>query len=795
MNKRKIISIITAILMLFSTSVSASSIGIVVYEENSEELVEVLPTKLYEYINENKIVGEVEEGTKRFIIKYKEELKYDKDLRIVKKKALSEYLKVEDALIVKNDSLEDKGISVIEFKSEEEAASFAENPNDYVELENVLYIQPDYPLILLSNDNIDGEELGEEEALDIFDIIDIEGESEEAVNAGQVVVVIMDTGIDINHEAIKEQIHVNENEIPDNGIDDDGNGFFDDVNGWNFFANTNDVYDEENPYNESHGTHIAGIIAGNSEKINSLAPNAKILPIKVFENGVAYTSSIIEAIEYVDKMGIKIVNASFGSNVYNAALEEAIANSNALFVCAAGNGRTNIDETPIYPAAFELDNIISVTSVNDKGGISSFANYGPESVDIAAPGENVYSAYHGDLYNKRTGTSMAAAYISGVAAAVLETDINLTAAEIKARILDGADKYTSLFDKVLNGNRVNVENAILNIACTEVTEIDYVEEEHPYEFVSGSEAYELFSQVGIKAVSTALDAAFILLNDGTLWGFGSNIGGDIEPINGEDIYLTPHYIKSIPYQGSLVNVKNEYDYAVVLPIKDKNYDDNCDLYMFGNLIRQKGAVYLYVSVPDIFEVKDFYAMPGTVFVIYSSQNDGLYKYNIISSQLIDTGITDVKQVGCKYFLDLDPSYNEEGILILKNDGTVYKLANENNQYALGDYVTSDAVEVARNLVLKRDGTVWQIVNNTFTQVTQLNNIVKKDSNGFSHYALRADGTVWSWENNNFGQLGDGTTINRDIPQRIQRLSNIKLLDSGYRNVIAVDNNDNIWIWG
>ena len=172
----------------------------------------------------------------------------------------------------------------------------------------------------------------------------------------------IDTGIDVNHPYLSEHI----------------------TEGWNFVNDVNEVYNVDLGLEQSHGTHIAGIIA-------KIVPNAKIVPLKVFENGKARTSDIIKAIKYAKENGVTIVNCSFGSTDDNKALKESIEQSGLFFVCASGNNKINIDETPIYPAAFNLPNTISVASLNQGLGMSYFSNYGVNSVDISAVGSDVYS--------------------------------------------------------------------------------------------------------------------------------------------------------------------------------------------------------------------------------------------------------------------------------------------------------------------------------------------------------------------------------------------------------------------
>lgn len=280
------------------------------------------------------------------------------------------------------------------------------------------------------------------------------------------VVGVLDTGIDITQEDLNENVWVNTQEIPGNYIDDDGNGYIDDVNGWNFVDDTNQLHDEKNVNDEWHGTHIAGIIAAqdnNNIGISGVAPDSKIMPLKVFHNGIALTSDIIEAINYAEKMGVKIVNCSWGSTSNNQALKEAIDNSNMLFVCASGNDHVNIDETPIYPASYDSNNIISVASIGQNGILSSFSNYGENSVDVTAPGEDIISAYPENKYVSSSGTSMSAAFVSGEAALILSKNMNFDAFAIKKRTIDTSDKLSSLTGKILDSNKINVTNSINNV--------------------------------------------------------------------------------------------------------------------------------------------------------------------------------------------------------------------------------------------------------------------------------------------------------------------------------------------
>lgn len=165
-----------------------------------------------------------------------------------------------------------------------------------------------------------------------------------------VLIGVLDSGIDINHIDLKSNIFVNTKEIIGNGIDDDNNGYVEDISGWNLLNDNNSVYESSSL--DMHGTHIAGIIAAaaNDEGISGVAPNVIILPLKFISGTSGYTSDAIEAIEYAKTLGIKILNCSWGGTDYNPALKDAMQNAGILFVCAAGNSAADVSTAPIYPA-------------------------------------------------------------------------------------------------------------------------------------------------------------------------------------------------------------------------------------------------------------------------------------------------------------------------------------------------------------------------------------------------------------------------------------------------------------
>jgi subtilisin family serine protease len=209
-----------------------------------------------------------------------------------------------------------------------------------------------------------------------------------------VVVALVDTGADLNHPDLAANIWTNPGEIPDNGIDDDGNLFIDDVHGWDFSDLDNDPQD-----GSGHGSHVAGIIGAvgdNTRGIAGVAWQVRIMPLRfmnAFEEGS--TADAIKAIEYALDQGVKVINCSWGSYSYSAALRYVIANANALFICAAGNDAADTDMEPFYPASFNEDNIVSVAASDQMDQLTWFSNYGPASVDVAAPGARIFSLKEG----------------------------------------------------------------------------------------------------------------------------------------------------------------------------------------------------------------------------------------------------------------------------------------------------------------------------------------------------------------------------------------------------------------
>ena len=276
-------------------------------------------------------------------------------------------------------------------------------------------------------------------------------------SANEVVVAVIDSGVDVTHPDLAAVIWQNTGEIPDNGIDDDGNGYIDDINGWDFTTNDNSPDD-----GNGHGTHVAGTIAAvrnNNIGITGVADNVKIMALRFLDSeGNGYTNNAISALNYAVANGAPISNNSWGGGGYSTSLFNAIEaadDAGHTFVAAAGNSGRNIDSNPSYPAAYNSSNIISVAAINSSGDLASFSNYGVSNVDIAAPGVAIVSSishqYCGqssgaDCYASLNGTSMASPHVAGVTALILGMRPGSSPQEI-GEILRDSTRPTS----VLNG--------------------------------------------------------------------------------------------------------------------------------------------------------------------------------------------------------------------------------------------------------------------------------------------------------------------------------------------------------
>jgi len=323
------------------------------------------------------------------------------------------------------------------------------------------YIEPDYLITLdaIPNDPYYSNLWGMD-AINAPDAWDVQqGNSD-------ILVAVIDTGIDYTHEDLAANMWVNPGEIAGNGIDDDSNGYIDDVYGYDFANDDGDPYDDI-----YHGTHVAGTIAAvgdNSKGVIGTSPSVKVVAVKFIDSsGRGYISNAISAIEYSINIGAKISNNSWGLLSYSSSLETAISDAQdngQIFVATAGNYGTDNDSVPYYPASYNLDNIVSVASTTSNNNLSSFSNYGKLSVDLGAPGTNIYSTSPGNSYRYLSGTSMAAPHVSGVLALMLSEDSTLSVADTKQILLNSTSNITYLDGITVSGGLLDAYAAVSNVS-------------------------------------------------------------------------------------------------------------------------------------------------------------------------------------------------------------------------------------------------------------------------------------------------------------------------------------------
>jgi thermitase len=309
----------------------------------------------------------------------------------------------------------------------------------------------------------------------------------------KVVVAVIDTGIDWEHPDLKANLYTNPGEsgaLAENGKDDDGNGFVDDLHGWNFDAKSRDSNDDHD-----HGTHCSGTIGAvgnNGTGVAGVNWQVSLMPIKFLDgNGSGSLEGAVEAINYATLMKVNVMSNSWGGGEYTESLFQAIKNARdagILFVAAAGNDSSNNDQHPSFPASYELDNILTVAATDNRDGLAGFSNFGSRSVHLAAPGVKVFSTTKGGKYDFMSGTSMAAPHVSGIAALLLGEHPEWKYLEVKDRLITTSDPVRGLKHRVLAKGRVNAFNALHGIipethepdASLWRSEPELVESEHPY---------------------------------------------------------------------------------------------------------------------------------------------------------------------------------------------------------------------------------------------------------------------------------------------------------------------------
>lgn len=344
---------------------------------------------------------------------------------------------------------------------------------------HVLYAEPDYRISVsavpddprfaeLWGLNNDGQTGGTADAdIDAAEAWDF------TTGSGDTIVAVIDTGVDYLHEDLAANIWTNPGEIAGDGIDNDGNGYVDDVHGYDFANRDGDPMDDHN-----HGTHVAGTIgavAGNGVGVAGVNWNVQIMAVKFLDaTGNGSISAAVDALDYAVANGATISNNSWGYNGgYSQALYDAIArarDADHIFVAAAGNGNIlgigqNNDATPFYPSSYDLDNIVAVAALDHNDSRAVFSNFGAASVDLGAPGVNILSTVRNNGYSAFNGTSMATPHVAGVVALLRDFQPALAYDQVIGHIFDSVDPVASLQSITTTGGRLNAASVLQQFAA------------------------------------------------------------------------------------------------------------------------------------------------------------------------------------------------------------------------------------------------------------------------------------------------------------------------------------------
>lgn len=683
-------------------------------------------------------------------------------------------------------SLDD--ISIVTYDSEKSL----EEVKEELDKSNIEYIQPNYVLELASS-------TGQyEEIAEVTENLQISAEESKKTN---IVVGLIDSEID------KENLEIRDY------ITDKGYSCID----------NSDLHNEEVGFEQTHATHLAGIITGKSNAFSSENNiGVSIMPLEVFKGYQARTSDIIEAIKYAKNNGVDIINMSFGCGEENLALKEAIENaSDILFVSAAGNFRRNIDEKPVYPAAYNLPNLISVTSINKDGGLSYYSDYGENNVDIAALGKEVESTLPENKRGTLSGTSMATAVVTRGLAILYANEKCKTPEEYKELIINSADKVSSLTGYVGKSAKLNIDNALNGVAKSNIETINYEDEfSISPEVYDESTAWKLFSASKTKAISSGMAHTIALKEDGSVWAWGDNTYGQL----GNGTYKSSTYPVRVKGLNSIVRIDagGYHNFA-------ERRDGKTFSWGRGDK-GQTGGSTANKTTPSQLSYDKGYYIAGLTHSIMCYGNY-LYGFGDNTSGQLGSGMgasyflrpTEIKKPDEYYYCDIysiDTSYNKTFFVTDQADGhgggnVIWSLKSGlrkldegystlRMKFAIGKYhdiiYSRDESESNLSIPLAKgnyeygqfgvNADEWD--EEGFYNANNLKAYKELAAGNDFTLGLKSDGTVYSWGKTFYSQAQMSGTLTYSAENKKLPLSNITEMTAGDDFAIFLDSSGNIW---
>lgn len=649
------------------------------------------------------------------------------------------------------------GIEVLTLKTSMAPSEFAALLEEKNLNQAFAYVQPDIPMSLATEGSFS---LTQSSPNSFGQSMDhsVDKEKQKAVNADPVLVALIDTGIDTSHPSFEGHLW--------NGPEGQ--------HGWNFPSGNSTLYDPAFPGEYVHGTHLAGLI---SQQASVHGANVKIMPLIVSDHGYLYTSSVIRALWYAQEQGADIINCSFGSYLENPALADTMSGMDALMVCAAGNERENFSEKPFYPAALDLENVISVSSVNEDFGPSYFTNYGVE-IDLAAKGYEVESAMPENQMGKLSGTSVAAAQVSAASAVILAKN-GLNHATLKQQLLGCADQLEHMTDKNESGRVLNLERSVSNRQTTASKSVRYKDAfeivDNPQIVSMDAGTYALSNGLTVSKIAQGEKHTIILASDGTVWSSGNNEYGQCGiTINA----LATDLVQITQLSGTYTDVfaGRDNSYAVKSDGTVWAWGNN----FYGQLGNNRTTDYscVPVQVTTLTNATKIEVGRGHVVAVNSSKQ--VYAWGSNSCGQIGQSVSSVNE---KRVPTRVASSTLSSVTDISAGGDHSMAVKAGYVYTWG---ANDYGQLGTGTITERSSPY---------KITGISGITKIAAGGQHSIALKSTGIVYGWGCNTSDELGAGHSDEEHRPVQIAGLSEISGIDAANGTSVALKTDKTVYAWG